>query len=574
MKSAPLQRLFLRAHGTPAALALRAAYAAAVRFVSGRLIGTPGVRAVYLTSGLLDEPVYGLADIDLIVVVDDLDGYAVLRVVELAAYLKTIVPMLEPPEAIGVYAIADLPGRLAASPLLQYRLLGLPRRLLFGRDLLAELRPTASPAAQALAELSDTWAQAVRVLAQRPGPERGYQWTKLLARAARALWFARTGELRARRRDALATLEGDPALHLQDVGLAEAWAALHRLIAAALPALAPNAPGGAARPFPRGFISTDPLELACERPQRIVRLDRPPDREACERLLASGDEVLVEIGDVLYPLARPGLYGLALRPLRPEAFGDPVPEARIAEIQAALAARRDTLRERLAGRDPYKLADDAWVRLFFNALETTRPFSSPADAASELSEEADRETVRGLAAWLADPARGELSRERFHASLALARRALGLPPSAPTAGPLRLSVVVCTRDRAGPLDRFLGRVAAQRRAADEVVVVDNGSRDATASVAERWRDRLPIRYVHHAPPGVPGARNAGAAAASGDVVVYADDDTEPDADWLAAIEEPFLRDPHVGVVGGEVLQARAQRGPIADFFRRYMGGEA
>ena len=56
-----------------------------------------------------------------------------------------------------------------------------------------------------------------------------------------------------------------------------------------------------------------------------------------------------------------------------------------------------------------------------------------------------------------------------------------------------------------------------------------------------------------------------------DVIVYADDDTEPEPAWLAALEEPFLRDPHIGVVGGEVLQARAQRGPIADFFRRYMG---
>ena len=131
--------------------------------------------------------------------------------------------------------------------------------------------------------------------------------------------------------------------------------------------------------------------------------------------------------------------------------------------------------------------------------------------------------------------------------------------------------MVCTRDRAAPLDRFLGRVAAQSRPADEVVVVDNGSTDGTAAVAERWSASLPVRYVFHAPPGVPGARNAGIAAAGGDVIVYADDDTEPEPAWLAALEEPFLRDPHIGVVGGEVLQARAQRGPIADFFRRYMG---
>ena len=90
----------------------------------------------------------------------DPDGYTVLRVVELAAYLKTIVPMLEPPEAIGVYALAELPGRLATSPRLQYRLLGMPHQLLFGRDLLADFRPTAPPAARAICARSPKRASA------------------------------------------------------------------------------------------------------------------------------------------------------------------------------------------------------------------------------------------------------------------------------------------------------------------------------------------------------------------------------------------------------------------------------
>nr|WP_091455147.1 glycosyltransferase [Actinokineospora iranica] len=70
----------------------------------------------------------------------------------------------------------------------------------------------------------------------------------------------------------------------------------------------------------------------------------------------------------------------------------------------------------------------------------------------------------------------------------------------------------------------------------EVVVVDNGSTDDTAAVVARWTDRLPdLRVVRHEPRGINGARNAGARAANGELLVYCDADDVATTGWLAAM---------------------------------------
>jgi glycosyltransferase involved in cell wall biosynthesis len=96
---------------------------------------------------------------------------------------------------------------------------------------------------------------------------------------------------------------------------------------------------------------------------------------------------------------------------------------------------------------------------------------------------------------------------------------------------MRLSVVIPTRDRAPVLARCLDAVADE--AADEVVVVDDGSTDETAEVlAERPWARA-VRRERSG--GRSAAKNTGLGAATGDVVLFLDDD---------AIAEPGLVDRH------------------------------
>jgi glycosyltransferase involved in cell wall biosynthesis len=93
------------------------------------------------------------------------------------------------------------------------------------------------------------------------------------------------------------------------------------------------------------------------------------------------------------------------------------------------------------------------------------------------------------------------------------------------------SVVIATKDRAVLLDGALASLRAQDGAPQfEIVVVDNGSSDATPEVARRHG----AAYVFVAAPNRGRARNAGVARATGDAVVFVDDDVVTPPHFLAA----------------------------------------
>lgn len=85
---------------------------------------------------------------------------------------------------------------------------------------------------------------------------------------------------------------------------------------------------------------------------------------------------------------------------------------------------------------------------------------------------------------------------------------------------MRLSVVVPALDEAGGIERTLQDLAPWRRAGDEVIVVDGGSRDATVALAAPWADR-----ALSSPPGRARQMNAGAAQARGEALLFLHADT-------------------------------------------------
>lgn len=105
---------------------------------------------------------------------------------------------------------------------------------------------------------------------------------------------------------------------------------------------------------------------------------------------------------------------------------------------------------------------------------------------------------------------------------------------------LDLSVVIPAYNAAATIDEQLAALTAEAVRFDwEIVVADNGSRDATAMIVERWAQRCPrIRLVDASEaPGAAHARNAGARAARGRNLVFCDSDDIVATGWLGAMSE-------------------------------------
>jgi GT2 family glycosyltransferase len=131
--------------------------------------------------------------------------------------------------------------------------------------------------------------------------------------------------------------------------------------------------------------------------------------------------------------------------------------------------------------------------------------------------------------------------------LTWARQQSGGAAPIPESAPLRLSVVVVTANRCEELLTSL-RALEEQDAPFELVVVDNGSSDGSAAaVRQRWPDSVVVELSENA--GVARGRNRGIAAASGDVLVFVDDDASFEArDALSRIRARFEGDPGLGVV--------------------------
>ena len=111
-----------------------------------------------------------------------------------------------------------------------------------------------------------------------------------------------------------------------------------------------------------------------------------------------------------------------------------------------------------------------------------------------------------------------------------------------------VSVIVCTRDRPFELERCLTAMRELDPPADEILVVDNSPR-ASARLIARVHGAA---YVFEGRRGLSRARNAGAAAASHEVVAFTDDDAVVQPDWISALLST-VADRSVSAAAGRVI---------------------
>lgn len=124
---------------------------------------------------------------------------------------------------------------------------------------------------------------------------------------------------------------------------------------------------------------------------------------------------------------------------------------------------------------------------------------------------------------------------------------------------LPATIVVPTRDRADYLDVALASFAPQVVATGaEVVVVVDGADPASVAVAERHGARV---VALPEPEGPNAARNAGVAAAHGELIVFVDDDVRALHGWLASLLAAAAATPERDVFAGPIHADLAGGGP-------------
>src|SRR5438445_2990879 len=112
---------------------------------------------------------------------------------------------------------------------------------------------------------------------------------------------------------------------------------------------------------------------------------------------------------------------------------------------------------------------------------------------------------------------------------------------------VKVSVVIPTYNRARVVGEAIESALAQTHGNLEAIVIDDGSTDDTAERVGRLRDPR-LRYLGRAHAGVSSARNAGIAAATGDLVSFLDSDDLWKPDKLAAEVAALAGHPAAGGV--------------------------
>jgi O-antigen biosynthesis protein len=143
----------------------------------------------------------------------------------------------------------------------------------------------------------------------------------------------------------------------------------------------------------------------------------------------------------------------------------------------------------------------------------------------------------------------------------------GVPFPSTVAWP-RISAVVCAYNALSTIRECLDGLMRLDYPDFEVIVVNDGSTDATGTIASEY----PVRLITTSNRGLSNARNTGLEAATGEIVAYIDSDAFPDPQWLKYLAAEFLQSDRAGVGGPNV--APPNLGIVAECFDNAPGGPA
>jgi glycosyltransferase involved in cell wall biosynthesis len=118
-----------------------------------------------------------------------------------------------------------------------------------------------------------------------------------------------------------------------------------------------------------------------------------------------------------------------------------------------------------------------------------------------------------------------------------------------------LTVIMATHNGASTLPLVLQAYATLRvpQGGWHVVIADNGSLDATREIIHTFSKQLPLTYVYEPTVGKNHALNAALRAATGDLIIFTDDDAVPRPDWLQQLRIAADTHTEFHMFGGRVV---------------------
>ncbi|MBL8164447.1 MAG: glycosyltransferase [Anaerolineae bacterium] len=126
-----------------------------------------------------------------------------------------------------------------------------------------------------------------------------------------------------------------------------------------------------------------------------------------------------------------------------------------------------------------------------------------------------------------------------------------------------ISVIATVLNEGDHIHRLMRSLKAQDYPADEIVIVDGGSRDSTVRILEAYQAELPLRILVEPGCNISQGRNRAIAAAQGDIIAVTDAGVELRPNWLREITRPLRENPGCAVVGGFFHAQAATRFELA-----------
>lgn len=134
---------------------------------------------------------------------------------------------------------------------------------------------------------------------------------------------------------------------------------------------------------------------------------------------------------------------------------------------------------------------------------------------------------------------------------------------------MKISVIICTKNRVQEPIRCIKSVIAQSLSPDELIIVDaSDTKKAYLKIKEEFYQDSRFKYIHIkplAPYSLTYQRNLGVRNSSGDIIFFLDDDTVLDKDFIKEIVKVFEKDSEkkIGGVMGDIVNIRRPQNILA-----------